>query len=75
MALFDDVLIAHGGMDRWMQVRRFTMHMSIDGALLFEKGKGGALRDIVVEGHTQEQKLHITGFGAADSARFSGRIA
>ena len=52
MTLLEDALNASGGMDRWHQLKRFTVHMSIDGALLARKGKAGLLKDVVAEGCT-----------------------
>ena len=66
MTLLEDVLNASGGMDRWNQLERFTVHMSIDGALLADKGKAGLLKDVVAEGCTHTQSLRFTGFTAPD---------
>jgi hypothetical protein len=66
MTLLEDALNASGGMDRWHQLKRFTVHMSIDGALLARKGKAGLLRDVVAEGCTHTQSLRFTGFTAPD---------
>ena len=66
MTLLEDALNASGGMERWHQLKRFTVHMSIDGALLARKGKAGLLKDIVAEGCTHTQSLRFTGFTAPD---------
>src|ERR1700688_1558902 len=66
MTLLEDALNASGGMDRWHQLKRFTVHMSIDGALLARKGKAGLLKDVVAEGCTHTQSLRFTGFTAPD---------
>jgi hypothetical protein len=66
MTLLEDALGASGGMDRWHQLQRFTVHMSIDGALLASKGKAGLLKDLVAEGCTHVQSLRLTGFTAPD---------
>jgi hypothetical protein len=66
MTLLEDALNASGGMDRWHQLKRFTVHMSIDGALLARKGKAGLLKDVVAEGCTHTQSLWLTGFTAPD---------
>jgi hypothetical protein len=66
MTLLEDALRACGGMDRWQRLKRFTVHMSIDGPLLARRGKGGLLKEIVVEGCTRTQSLRMTGFGAPD---------
>src|ERR1700688_2497920 len=66
MTLLEDVLSANGGMDRWQQLKRFTVHMSIDGALLARKGKAGQLKDVVAAGSIHTQSLRFTGFTAPD---------
>jgi hypothetical protein len=66
MTLLEDALNASGGMDRWQQLKRFTVHMSIDGALLARKGKAGLLKDVVAEGSTHTQSLRFMGFTAPD---------
>jgi hypothetical protein len=66
MQLLDDVLQASGGLERWRQLRRFTVHLSIGGAL-FPRMSGPALmKDMVVEGAVHEQALEMTGFTAPD---------
>lgn len=62
MSLLEQAIAAHGGMDRWNDIRAFSAHMSIDGALFARKGHPGALKDVTVEGHTQDQFLQINGF-------------
>jgi hypothetical protein len=66
MTLLEDALDASGGLNRWHQVKRFTVHLSIGGALLARKGKAGLLKDVVAEGSTQTQSLRLTGFTAPD---------
>jgi hypothetical protein len=66
MMLLDEVIAAHGGLDRWLQLQRFTIHTSVDGALFTHKGRAGALKDVVISGHTRDQHLCITGFPAAN---------
>ena len=51
---------AHGGMRRWEQVSRFRTEVSITGTLWADKGKPGALADVVLEGETRDQRLKIT---------------
>jgi hypothetical protein len=66
MGLLDDVLQASGGLKRWQQLTRFTVHLSISGAL-FSRMHGPALmKDMVVEGAVHERALEMTGFTAAD---------
>jgi hypothetical protein len=64
MSLLQDVLEANGGIGRWQQLRRFTAHMAIDGDLLARKGRGGLLENVVAEGNTRHQSVHISGFTA-----------
>jgi hypothetical protein len=64
MTLLDEVLEAHGGIDRWDQLRQFTVHISIGGALLTRKGMPDALKEMVISGCTKVQTLCITGFTA-----------
>src|ERR1700683_4952871 len=66
MALLSDVLQASGGLDLWRQMRRFTIHLSIGGALFARKCRATQLKDLVAEGSTQQQSLEITGFTAGD---------
>jgi hypothetical protein len=64
VTLLDEVIEKHGGIDRWAQTQRFTVHASIDGAVLARKGKARTLKDVVLTGQTDEQHLCITGFTA-----------
>lgn len=77
MALLDDVLAAHGGIDRWRGFTRFSAQFSLNGALLAAKGRDGALKDLAAQGCTRTPSLRIAGFPAADrsSAYRPGRVA
>ena len=66
MTLLADALHAGGGLDLWRQMRRFTVHISIGGALCARKCRTAQLKDLVAEGGTQQQALEITGFTAND---------
>ena len=66
MGLLEKALRVSGGMDLWRLTRRFTLHMSITGALCTTRCRNVRLKDLVVEGSTQAQDLAITGFAAAD---------
>lgn len=66
MELLEKLLLAHGGLDRWRYVQRFTLYMSIGGELIHDKCGATTLKDIVVQGSTQEQFLEIIGFTASD---------
>ncbi len=66
MRLLEDVLQASGGLDRWRQLKRFTVHLSIGGALFARKCGSAVIKDVVVQGGVHEQALEITGFTAPD---------
>ncbi len=66
MSLLEDALRTAGGVDRWHQLRRFTVHMSMTGATFAGRGWSGLLKDLVIEGSTKSQSLQITGFTAPD---------
>jgi hypothetical protein len=66
LGLLDRVLRASGGLDLWRQMRRFTVHMSIRGALIAARCAGVKLPEFVVEGDTREPALEINGFTALD---------
>lgn len=66
MTLLGDVLQASGGLDLWRQLRRFTLHISIGGALFTRKSCATELKDLAVEGSTRQQSLEIAGFTAPD---------
>ncbi|MEI9988377.1 MAG: hypothetical protein WDN69_37925 [Aliidongia sp.] len=63
MALLEDALDAHGGIDRWRHLQRFTLHISIGGPLIARKGKAGTLNEVVAEGSTETQSVRISGIG------------
>jgi hypothetical protein len=66
VTLLSDALHAGGGLDLWRQMRRFTVHISISGALCARKCRDAQLKELVAEGGTQQQALEITGFTAND---------
>ena len=66
MGLLEKALRASGGLDLWRLTRRFTLHMSITGALCTERCSTAQLKELVVEGSTQTQALEIIGFARAD---------
>jgi hypothetical protein len=53
--LLERALTAHGGLDRWNQVKSITVDASINGALWYLKGKADALKDIRFEVDTKRQ--------------------
>jgi hypothetical protein len=62
MALLDDAIEASGGMSRWKELERFTLQLSIDGALLSGVGQAGRFREMAAEGSTGAQSVRFTGF-------------
>jgi hypothetical protein len=66
VALLDDVFEAHGGLDRWHRLRRFTVFFSIKGQLLACKSRHLVLKELVAEGCTRSPSFRLTGFPAID---------
>ena len=66
MGLLENALRASGGLDQWRLTRRFTLHMSITGALCTARCSTAQLKELAVEGSTQTQALEITGFARSD---------
>lgn len=62
MALLDEAIEACGGMARWNGLERFTLQLSIDGALLSRVGQAGRFKEMVAEGSTRNQSVRFTGF-------------
>jgi hypothetical protein len=62
MALLDDAIEACGGMERWKQLERFTLHLSVDGELLSRAGQAGLFKEMAAEGSTREPSVRFTGF-------------
>ncbi|MCW2907054.1 MAG: hypothetical protein JWL68_1843 [Actinomycetia bacterium] len=57
--LLESALAAHGGLDRWNQVKSITVDASITGAFWHLKGKGDALKDVRLEVDTTRQRVTI----------------
>ena len=55
--LLESAVAAHGGLDRWNQVKSITVDASITGALWYVKRKGDALKDVRFEVDTTRQLL------------------
>jgi len=55
--LLDSAVAAHGGLDRWNQVKSITVDASITGAFWHVKGKGDALKDVRFEVDTTRELL------------------
>lgn len=57
--LLDVATRAHGGMDRWRQVRSIQVAASITGAIWFVKGQGDALKNVVLTAETHTEQLIV----------------
>jgi hypothetical protein len=57
--LLESAVTAHGGLDRWNQVKSITVEASITGAVWHVKNQGDALKDIRFEVDTTRQLLAI----------------
>jgi len=56
---------AHGGLERWNQIRTITVAASLTGAIWFVKGQGDYLKDVVMTVDTTKERL-ITDFPGQD---------
>jgi hypothetical protein len=66
VTLLEDALGASGGLDLWRQMSRYTVHMSVGGVFCSRKYRSARLKDLVVEGSTDQQSLEINGFSGPD---------
>jgi hypothetical protein len=57
--LLESAITAHGGLDRWNQVKSITVDASITGAVWHVKNQGDALKNIRFEVDTTRQLLAI----------------
>ena len=57
--LLDSAVAAHGGLDRWNQVKSITVDASITGALWALKSQEDALKDVRFEVDTTRERLTI----------------
>ncbi len=60
------VLDAHGGLERWRQVRKLTVHAHAGGELWGRRGQKGILNDAHIELDPHAQHLVFHGFTAPD---------
>jgi hypothetical protein len=58
--LLDQVLAAHGGLDRWARTRRLRVRAHVTGELWGRRGQPGALRDahLEIDPHAQRVVFH-----------------
>jgi len=66
MALLDDAVEASGGWARWDQLSRFTLHISIGGALFAPSGHDSDFKDVIAEGSTRRQSVRFIGLGGGE---------
>ena len=58
--LLESAVAAHGGLDRWTQVKSITVDASITGASWYVKNQGDALKDIRFKVDTTRQLLAMS---------------
>jgi hypothetical protein len=67
---------AHGGLDRWNNVKSIRVAASITGAIWYVKGKGDFLKDVVLTAETRRERLTVDFPGQDKRAIFEpNRIA
>ena len=71
--LLATAVAAHGGSDRWSQVRSITVDASITGAIWHVKGKGDALKDVRFEVDTTRERLTMDFVGQDKRSVFEPR--
>lgn len=57
--LLDSAVKAHGGLERWNQVKSVRVAASITGAIWFVKSKGDTLKDVVVTVDTKHERVSM----------------
>jgi len=68
--LLDSAVAAHGGLDRWNQVKLITFDASVTGAFWHLKGQGDALKDVRLQVDTTRQRVAIEFAGQDKRAVF-----
>lgn len=71
--LLESAVAAHGGMDRWRQVKSITVDAAIGGALWALKNQADALKDVRVEVDTRRERLTMDLAGLDRQAIFEPR--
>jgi hypothetical protein len=71
--LLESAVAAHGGLDRWNQVKSITVDASITGAIWYAKNQGDALKDIRFEVDTTQERLTIEFVGQDRRSVFEPR--
>jgi hypothetical protein len=62
--VLDRTIAAHGGWDRWREIRRLAARARIGGGLWPSRGKAGVLDDVLVTIDTGQQHVEYAPFGA-----------
>jgi hypothetical protein len=57
--LLDTAVAAHGGLDRWNQIKSITVDAAITGAFWSVKGKGDVLKNVRFEVDTTRERLSM----------------
>ena len=72
MALLDDAIDASGSLARWNSLSRFTLHLSVGGALFGDAGHAREFKDVTAEGSTRTHSVRFTGItGGEQSGAFA----
>src|SRR5215472_15316937 len=71
--LLEAAVAAHGGLDRWNQVKSITVGASITGALWSLKGQDDALKDVRFEVDTTRERLTMDFTGQDKRSVFEPR--
>lgn len=61
--LLDEVIDAHGGLDRWREISKFRADITVAGAIWSMKTVPGLFNNVVIAGSTTEQYVTISPFG------------
>ena len=57
--LLHEALKAHGGLDRWNQVKAIKVAASITGAIWYVKGKADFLKDVILTVETRKERVTV----------------
>ena len=71
--LLDSAVAAHGGLDRWNQVKSITVDASITGALWSLKSQDDALKNVRFEVDTTRERLTMDFAGQDKRSVFEPR--
>ncbi len=72
-SLLESAVTAHGGLDRWNQVKSITVGASITGAVWHMKNQGDALTDVRFEVDTKRERLTLDFLGQDRRSVFEPR--